>query len=315
MIKDLNMFLWVMFGWACWDALGSVTEFLTPNSFWFVKDFQWRPKFRTKPWERTDDTAMTLCLAQSLIDCKGFDIEDQLDKYLDRFINWYMSSNGRPFWIWQQTGNHLYEYKLYKEWKNDYKPREEDLSWKRKDSNWAIMRIWPIALYYLDDIESAIFYAWESVKSTHNTDICIDTARYFVWLIIWALLWEDKEKLLSMDYSPIKDYRSKNPMNKYLKDSISWLYRDKPREELWLKYWYILDSLEVVLWWFYSFDSFEEWLLNIINLWYDADTNGCIYWFLAWAYYWYDNIPSRWKDNIAKKELILDITMRLYNWK
>ncbi len=314
MEKKLNKYLWVMFGGAIWDALWSVTEFLTPDKFWLIKDFQWRPKFRTKPWERTDDTAMTLCLAQSLIDCNWFNIEDQLDKYLQWFENWYMSSTDRAFWIWRQTWHNIYKYKMYKEWKIEEKIREKDLSGKNKDSNWSIMRIGSIPLYFFNNIKSAIYYAWESVKSTHNTDICIDTAKYFVWLIIGALLWESKETLLSINYSPIPNYRNNN-INKHLKKIVDWSYKNKNKKDLWLKYWYVLDSLEVALWWFYNFDNFEEWLINIVNLWYDADTNWCIYWFLAWAYYWYDNIPDRRKDNIAKKELITKITMDLYNLK
>lgn len=311
-MKDLNKFLWTMFWWAIGDALWSVTEFLTPDKFGYIKDFEWRPKFQTKAWERTDDTSMCLCLAQSLIDCNWFDIEDQLNKYLDWFSTWYMSSTWRAFWIWQQTGRNLFEYKKYKEWKIKNKPREIDLSWKNKDANWSIMRIAPIALYYLNNINQWIFFAWESVKTTHNTDICIDTAKYFVWLIIGALLWETKDKLLKFWYSPINNYWKINNMNKKLKKIVIWSYKNKTKSELWLKYGYVLDSLEVALWWFYTFDSFEKWLLEIINLWYDADTNWCIYWYLAWAYYWYDGIPDRWKNKIAKKDLIEKITKELY---
>ena len=94
-MRDINKFLGVMFWWAIGDALGSATEFLTPDKFALVKDFQWRPKFRTKPVDYTDDTAQALCLAQSLLDCGGFDIEDQLDKYLKWLSEGYMSSTNR----------------------------------------------------------------------------------------------------------------------------------------------------------------------------------------------------------------------------
>jgi len=39
--KSYDKFLWVMFGWAVWDALWSVTEFLKPWTFNHVEDFQW----------------------------------------------------------------------------------------------------------------------------------------------------------------------------------------------------------------------------------------------------------------------------------
>lgn len=313
MIKDLDKFLGVMFGGAIGDALWSVTEFLTPDKFGYIKDFQWRPKFRTKPGERTDDTAQTLCLAQSLIDCNGFCLEDQLDKYLLWFTEWYMSSVGRPFGIGRQTAKQIYQYKLYKEWKIKYKPREEDLSGHKKDSNGSIMRIWPIPLYFFDNIEQAIYYAGESVKSTHNTDICIDTAKYFVGLIIGALLGENKEVLLNGYYSPIPGYQKNNKMHEKLQKIVDWSYKKKSKKEIWLKYGYVLDSLEIVLRGFYNTESFEDGLLEIINLWNDADTNWCIYWFLAWAYYGYKQIPSRWKDHVAKKELIEKITIEIFN--
>lgn len=47
-MRDISKFLGVMFWGAIGDALGSATEFLTPDKFALVKDFQWRPKFRTK---------------------------------------------------------------------------------------------------------------------------------------------------------------------------------------------------------------------------------------------------------------------------
>lgn len=312
-MKDLNKFLWVMVGWAVWDALGSVTEFLRPWMFPYTKDFSWRPKFRSKPWDYTDDTAQALCLAQSLLDCKWFDIEDQLDKYSKWFNEWYMSSQDKAFWIWVQTARQLYQYKLYKEWKISDKPREKDLSWKNKDWNGSLMKIWPIPLYYFNNPEKALLYAWECCKALHNTDICISCAEYFVWLVIWALQWEKKEVLKNPKYSPVKDYWETHQMHEAIIPVANWSYDNKDKWELWIKYWYVVDSLEVVLWWFFKFDSFEEWMLEIVNLWYDSDTNACIYWYLAWAYYWYDSIPDRWKNNVTNWWFIYSIAEKLYS--
>lgn len=311
--KNYDKFLWVMFWWAVGDALGSVTEFLTPNKFEHVEDFQWRWKFRSNPWDYTDDTAQALCLAQSLLDCKWFNIEDQLEKYLMRFKDWYMSSQDRAFGVWMQTADRLYKYKQYKEWKIKNKPREEDLSWKKKDWNWSLMKIWAIPLFYCNNPEKAISYWWESVKALHNTDICISSAEYFVWLVIWALHWESKENLKNPYYSPVKDYWDTHKMHEALIPIVNWSYETKDKLELWVKYGYVIDSLEVALRWLFKFSSFEEWLVEIVNLWYDADTNACIYWYLAWAYYGYDNIPSKRKDNITNKWLINKLADRLYN--
>ncbi len=312
MQKSEDRFLWVMFGGAVGDAMWVATEFLTPEKFGYVKDLQGRPKFRTSPGQRTDDTAMTLCLAQSLIDSHGFDIVDQLDKYLDWYANGYMSSTWRAFWVWSQTGRMLYDYKLYKEGKITHKPWEDDLSGRNKDGNWSIMKIGPVALFYCDNVDDALYYAWESVKPTHNSSICIDSARYLVGMIWGALAWASKSELLDENYSPIQNYRQEKPIDPSLSNVMAWSYKSKIDSEVWQKYWYVVDSLEVALWWFYHTSTFEEGLLRIINLWLDADTNGCIYGFLAWAYYGYDAIPQRRRDYVAKKELIRDITLKLF---
>ena len=256
---------------------------------------------------------MALCLAQSLVDKKGFDIEDQLDKYLLWFMEWYMSSTGRPFGIGRQTAHQLFEYKRYKECEIQEKPREKDLSGQKKDSNGSLMRVGPIPLYFFDDIEKAIYYAGESVKPTHNTDLCVDSAKYFVGLIIGALLGENKKTLLNWNYSPIPGYREKNKMHQELQKIVNGSYKTKAKEEIWAKYGYVLDSLEAALWGFYHTDNFEDGLVDIINLWNDADTNWCIYGYLAWAYYGYDQIPSRWKEGVAKKTLIEKLTMGMYH--
>ena len=230
-MKDLNKFLWVMFWWAVGDALWSVTEFLKPWQFEPVTDFKWRSKFRTQPWDYTDDTAQALCLAQSLIDCNWFNIEDQLDKFLKWLEEWYMSSQPRAFWIWLQTWNRIYKYKQYKDWIINYKPREEDLSWMKKDWNGSLMKIWSIPLFYYDNAEDAIQYAWESVKAIHNTDICKSCAEYFVGLVYWALHWEDKKTLQKIDYSPIPDYRKNHTIHEKVLPLARWSYNWKTKTD------------------------------------------------------------------------------------
>lgn len=312
-IKDKNTYLWVMIWWAVGDALWSATEFLQPWQFTFLNEMQWSRKFMTKAGERTDDTAMTLCLAQSLIDCKWFDIIDQLDKYLNRSKTGYMSSSWKCIWIGQQTLEQLYKYKLYKEWKADEKPREQDLSWKRKDWNGSLMRIWPIALAYIDNPSLAIYYGWESCKTTHNSRVCIDACKYFVWLLCGSMLWASKAELLEPYYSPDEPWEI-DKLSPELIPIIEGEYKNKSHLTiLWGKYWYIIESLEIALWAFYHYDTFEEWLATIVNLGNDADTNWCIYWFLAWAYYWYDNIPKRWSEKIAKFDLIQSVALQLYD--
>ena len=51
----------------------------------------------------------------------------------------------------------------------------------------------------------------------------------------------------------------------------------------------------------------------VIDKWWDTDTVWCIYWYLAWAYYWYNMIPEYLKEWVAAKDFIRHTAEELYN--
>ena len=197
-MKDLNKFLWVMVWWAVWDALWAPVEFLWIDEFDRVNKYQeWN---WLKAWERTDDTAMALILADSLIRCKGFNIEDQLAWYYKRHKTWWMWLRDYPEWEWNQIAKMMYFYEMYMNNAFTDKPRETDLSWEYMDWNGSLMRIGPIPLFYSENPEKAVFYAWESSKPTHYSNICIDACKYYTGLIIWAMNGLKKEIIWDQEF-------------------------------------------------------------------------------------------------------------------
>jgi ADP-ribosylglycohydrolase len=84
-------------GLAIGDALGTTLEFQVPGSFAPIHDIVGGGPFGLAPGQWTDDTSMTLCLAASLILCKGFDPVDQLQRYLKWYREGYMSCTGKCF--------------------------------------------------------------------------------------------------------------------------------------------------------------------------------------------------------------------------
>ncbi len=71
-----------LLGLAVGDALGTTLEFRPPGSFAPLADMVGGGPFGLAPGQWTDDTSMALCLAESLIECGGFDPEDQMRRYL-----------------------------------------------------------------------------------------------------------------------------------------------------------------------------------------------------------------------------------------
>jgi ADP-ribosylglycohydrolase len=68
-----------LLGLAVGDAVGTTLEFRPPGSFEPIADMVGGGPFGLAPGQWTDDTSMALCLAESLLACKGFDPVHQLE--------------------------------------------------------------------------------------------------------------------------------------------------------------------------------------------------------------------------------------------
>ena len=96
-----------LLGLAAGDALGTTLEFSLPGSFEKITEMVGGGPFRLLPGEWTDDTSMALCLAESLLECRGFSAGDQMHRYLRWWREGHLSSNGRCFDIGGTVGEAL----------------------------------------------------------------------------------------------------------------------------------------------------------------------------------------------------------------
>ena len=67
-----------LLGLAAGDAVGTTVEFTTPGMFTPVTEMVGGGPFRLRAGQWTDDTSMALCLAESLVERRGFAPIDQL---------------------------------------------------------------------------------------------------------------------------------------------------------------------------------------------------------------------------------------------
>lgn len=265
--------------------------------------------------EWTDDTAMTLLLAESLLKKGGFDLEDQLTNYLKRSLSGYMGLRDYPQGIGNQTYKMLQAYLKYRQAREKgeehHKPWEIDLSGCQLDGNGSLMRIGAIPLFYFDSAEQALFYAGESSKPTHNSDLCIASCQFYTGLIWAALHGVTKQQLLEPNFSPVKGYWQQNPIPQALQAIFAGSYKEKAAEELKTS-GYVANSLEIALWGFFHGEDFKSGMEMVVNLGDDSDTHACIYGFLAGAYYGYDSFPEARKEGLAEKERIMHFAQQLY---
>ncbi|MFN2188208.1 MAG: ADP-ribosylglycohydrolase family protein [Candidatus Promineifilaceae bacterium] len=297
-------YLGALLGLACGDAVGTTVEFRPRDSFTPLTDMVGGGPFNLNPGEWTDDTSMALCLAESLLERRGFDARDQAERYCRWKDEGYLSSNGRCFDIGMTVIDAL----------NRFQKTGDPLSGSqhpRSAGNGSIMRLAPIPMYFLNNIASLISFSAESSKTTHGTKEAVDGCRLFGILVAMALLGKAKRTFPFRDYSA---YWANDPLSPKIADIAAGKYRDKDETEI-RGSGYVVESLEAALWCFYNTESYEEAVLKAANLGDDADTTAAVCGQLAGAYYGRENIPDSWLAKVALGGYIEELAVRLYEEK
>ena len=286
-----------MMGLAAGDAVGTTVEFKPPGTFEPVTDMVGGGPFNLDPGEWTDDTSMALCLAESLIECGGFNPNDQMDRYVRWWKEGYLSSNGKCFDIGITVRGALDRY---------YRTGTAFAGSTNPDSagNGSLMRLAPVPLFFAPEPEEAIRMSGESSRTTHGAETCIDACRYFAGLIVGALQGADKEVLLSPRYSPVEGLWDAKPLCRKIDEIANGSFRSKEPPDI-AGTGYVVQSLEAALWAFSKADNFEKGCLLAVNLGNDADTTGAIYGQIAGAYFGIDGIPPRWRERIVLDDTVI----------
>jgi len=295
-----------LLGLAAGDALGTTLEFRSPGSFRPITEMVGGGPFGLNPGEWTDDTSMALCLAESLIECRGFDPADQMRRYLRWYREGHLASNGRCFDIGRTVRSALTRFERTGD---PYSGSTDPGS----AGNGSLMRLAPVPLFYAADPGEAITRAADSSRTTHVARAAVDACRWLSGLVVGALSGESKERLLSPGYcpAPAPDYWGRHPLCPEIAAIAGGSFTGKEPPAI-RGTGYVVECLEAALWAFAKGDSFEEGALLAVNLGDDADTTGAVYGQLAGAYYGAAGIPECWQARIARAGLITGLADGLY---
>ena len=185
-----NRYRGALLGLACGDALGTTLEFHPPGTFNPLVTMIGGGPFRLKAGEWTDDTSMALCLAESLVECGGFEPVDQMQRYLRWWQDGYLSSTGRCFDVGIAVAAALGKYQ------NTGHPFAGSTD-PRSAGNGSLTRLAPAVLAYRATPEQVIYYAVESSRTTHGAQTCLDACKLYAAMILAALEGASKEEILS----------------------------------------------------------------------------------------------------------------------
>lgn len=288
-----------LFGLIVGDALGAAVEFKKRGSFKEVKTMRSGGPHGLEAGYWTDDSSMALCLAESLIE-KGFNLTDQLDKYLKWYKEGYLSSTGNCFDIGSNTARSL---EFYEENKKLPPARE------RAAGNGSIMRLAPVPIYFRDDFSKAVEFSGKSSLTTHNNIMAVDSCRYFGGLLQQFI--NSRIIIRAFKVKVIKDTARDLDLDKRVIKAVNGAFKKK-RDEI-ISDGFVINTLEASLWSFLNTNNFNEAILKAVNLGNDADTVAAVTGQIAGAYYGYQQLEESWLDQLADFKKINQIAEKLYN--
>lgn len=290
----LDRFQGCLVGLAAGDALGGPVEGCTPGEiaarYGRLTEMVGGGWLGLRPGETTDDTAMMLCIARSIVETGRFDPDD----VVQHFLGWFRSN---PKDIGNITRRALAELERGTPWKRSGFVAHRALG-GMSAGNGSIMRCAPIALLHRDNEHLLIRDSIYSSIITHF-DQKASWAAAALNLTIARLLSGSKDALLEAIAPKIQD------------GAVRQALMQAPDLDEVPTSGYVLDTLQAALWSFLRTDSFEDAVATAVNLGGDADTTGAVCGALAGACYGLSAIPGRWLAVLESREEIMALAGRI----
>jgi ADP-ribosyl-[dinitrogen reductase] hydrolase len=262
----LNRALGAYLGFACGDALGATVEFMTPKQiqkrYGVHQDIVGGGWLGLEAGQVTDDTQMSLALGQTIIDHRGWNIQ----AVADNFVAWLESD---PPDIGNTCRRGITRYRDSGELFG--LPRDDDAG------NGACMRNLPVVLATLNRPD--YFSAWSLQQShiTHNNPLS-NAATLTLGRIVSHLINSEDMDACKQEAGLLISQFGEFAYSSYSGKASG----------------YIVDTVQTVLHYFFSTDSFESCLIATVNQGGDADTTGALAGMLAGGKYGVQQIPERW---------------------
>lgn len=250
----------------------------------------------------TDDTAMMIGVAESLVENKGFNGEQMAKRFVENYYQepWrgYGSTPPRIFRAiksgisWQEAPQKVFPQGSY--------------------GNGAAMRIAPIGLFYYDDPEKLREMAYQTSRITHTHQLGMEGAALEALAVAFALNEEANflEKL--KDFTKVELYQRK------LERIEKLLEKKEDKNEVVKELGNGIEAFNSVPTAIYSFSvnpRFEEALVYAVSLGGDSDTIGAMTGAIAGAWHGVEEIPKRWIAKLENREYIEKLAEKLWKIK
>jgi ADP-ribosylglycohydrolase len=152
-------FLGALVGAAVGDAVAVATQYRRPGKFTPVGDMLGGGPFELPRGAYSDDTAMALCLAESLLERDGFDARDQVQRYRRWQQEGYLSATEQCVGITAGTARALARAQWRRQpFSGSHDPQAQDPE--------TLSRVTPVVLFFFADPGQAAHQAGEAARTT-----------------------------------------------------------------------------------------------------------------------------------------------------
>lgn len=297
MFKNKDKFYGTLFGLAVGDALGAPIEPEPIGERDRMESLGDARKCGMLPGVWTDDTSMTLCLLESLVEKRGVNLKDQMIRYIKWYREGYMTPHGSCDDIGKECVSAIEQYT---------RTGNIGSSKSTQQGNGSLMRTAAVALFNSDinDINNIIEIAVKCSTVTHGSKIASDACAFYTKLIVHALNGSTKEEILS--FNQVKGLSLSSEVLTAIK-----IYGSVPIESL-TGSGHVLETMKLALRAFKDTDNFEDGAIIAANRGKDSDTVGAVYGQLAGAYYGLTGINREWLADLVNTPLIMKVLDRAW---
>lgn len=284
-MDQLNRIKGGLLGVAVGDAIGGTTEFMSKNEivneYGFLREILGGGVWNLERGEVTDDTMMTICVAEGILDAP----DNPMQAIGERFLAWYQT---KP----KDIGNIIRQvFRWYNgDWFNAAIKAHNKLS--QSAGNGSLMRCLPVAFCYTNIHEIENISRIQS-RMTHYDQRC-EEACVINNRIAYRLLQGEQlaaaieQEIVGTEYSDVLFRKPDCDTSAFVVHTFSW-------------------SLYLLL----QAKSFEDAVTAAANLGGDTDTIAAITGGLAGVYYGYDGIPENLVDAIIICEQLKELARRI----
>jgi ADP-ribosyl-[dinitrogen reductase] hydrolase len=293
-----DRFLGAMVGLAVGDALAAATQYKKPGTFAPVGDMLGGGPFDLPRGAWSDDTAMALCLAESLVEKEAFDPRDQVQRYTRWQQQGYLSATGQCVGITAATAKALGMAKWRRQlFSGSHDPMQLDPE--------VLSRVAPVVMFFFATPAEAIANAGDAARTTCQAHAAVEACRLFGAVLYGALTGKPKAAALTPG-AELLDPATLRTEVAELTQRVSQLGASAtPRTRN------VVEVLEAALWAFRTTDNFRDGALRAANLGANSDVAAGTFGQLAGAYYGVSAIPGAWRNSLINKELIEGLADRV----